>query len=84
MRKAYDWFRRRRDEALAIQRLNSLSDHLLRDIGLERNGIPQFVSALVSARYGGVTRDVATLGTDATGVQAPTVQSVAKAYTGSV
>ncbi len=87
MGKGFDWFRRRRDEALAIQRLNMLSDHLLRDIGFERGQIPQVVRALVRAEYDGVTRDlvthdVAALGTDSTGVQAPTVQSGAKAYDG--
>ncbi len=86
MRNVFDWFRRARDEALANQELNILSDHLLRDIGFERSQIPQVVSALVRAKYDGVTRDVvmrdvATLGTDETGVQVPTIQSVAKAYT---
>ena len=83
MHKVFDWFRRARDEALAIQRLNKLSDHLLRDIGFERSQIPLVVRAQVGAGYGEVTRDVATLGTDATDAEAPTVQSVAKATVGS-
>ncbi len=81
MRKVFDWFRRARDEALANQELNMLSDHRLRDIGLDRSQIPRVVSALVRAKYDGVTRDVATLGTYETGVQVPTIESVAKTYT---
>ncbi len=86
MRKIFDWFRRARDEALANQELNMLSDHLLRDVGFERSQIPLVASALVRAKYDGVTRDVvtrdvATLGTDATDARVPTIQSVAKAYT---
>ena len=83
MRKVFDWFRRARDEALTNQELNMLSDHLLRDVGFERSQIPQVASAMVRAKYDGVTRDVvtrdvATLGTDE-GALVPTIHSVAKA-----
>ena len=53
MRKVFDWFRRARDEALVNQELNMLSDHLLRDVGVERGQIPRIASAMVRAKYDG-------------------------------
>ena len=83
MYKIFTWLARRRDEALAFRQLNKLSDHLLLDVGLERYNIRQTVSTLVSARYDGVTRDVATLGSDAVDAEAPTVQSAVRAAGGA-
>ncbi len=56
------WLRRERDKSLAVRELNRISDHLLRDIGIERGEIREVVNALFAAGDRAVTRDVSSLG----------------------
>ena len=39
----WEQYQQRREEQIAIHRLRDLDDHLLRDIGLTRNGIAERV-----------------------------------------
>ena len=43
------WLRQERGKSLAVRELERLSDHLLRDIGIERRDIREVVSAMHSA-----------------------------------
>ena len=53
--RGYAGFRRSRCRRAAIRELNGLSDHTLRDIGLERGDIPYTVEALLDGRPGSRT-----------------------------
>lgn len=61
------WLRREHDKSIAVRELDRLSDHLLRDIGIERGDIREIVSALYGASGHTVTRDVSALGRGASG-----------------
>jgi len=66
--RALHWLRYKRDRSLAIRELQSLSDHLLQDSGIERGNIRRMVNTAYRGDDWTVTRDVSSLGHEATAV----------------
>ena len=59
VKRALLWLYLRRRRRKAIADLESLSDHLLADIGVSRNEFPRVVDALLSGAAGAATQPVA-------------------------